>query len=183
VAHSRLPKLRRLNDRPTVIGLTNSAEIMSLLAKGGLAEADVEAIVAGAESRPVPRFSVLRDPSATEALARALAAEVAPLTPTRVLLWAEDDAVLAFVVAKELGCSVTKAGASEGLLECDPPIEKADRVVVLAESFRTAGAFQALRSLAEHHGAGVVAGAALVDTPTLRTEGGGVQVIALVGQA
>jgi hypothetical protein len=156
----------------------NDPRIAGLLREGGLDVEDLSAILVDGGA---PRYKGLRNPAATEELACALAAEVAALAPRRVLLWDDDDDVLlAFVVARELHCLISRAWNFEGLLQCDPPIEGGDRVVVMGESFRNVGSLKALRSLAEIRDSKVVAVAVLIETPVLRAEAGDGRVIALL---
>ena len=142
----------------------------TLLEQGGISAKDLDGIFAGVEGRH-PRFDALRDPGATEELARALAAELAPLAPTRLLLWAdEDDSLLAFIVARELNSEVTTVRNAEGLLDISARITSSDRVAIVAESFRSSDRLQSMRSFVALQGATLVAVATLIDTAFLRAE-------------
>ncbi len=103
-----------------------------------------------------PKFHTFSNPQATYELGRSLAAEIAPLAPTRLVAWSGlDDAVLAFVVSQELGCPITLVWNDEGLLKSSPVLERGDRIVVVGESFRLEDSVNAVRLLAAHVGATV----------------------------
>jgi hypothetical protein len=136
-----------------------------LLGAGGLSVDDLDALGGDGDLSGVPRFRALRSPRATDELGRWLAAEIAPLGPTRLVAWSGlDDTLLVFVISRELGCPVTVVWNDEGLLRSEPPLETGDRIVLVAESFRAVETLDAVRSLAIHRGATVAGSAALVAT-------------------
>jgi hypothetical protein len=156
------------------------AQLETLLAAGGIEPADLSA---ARERRRdwLPRFRSLSDPRATDELARALAERLEPLSISRIVVWDDiDDVLLAFVIANHLGCAVTRAWNSEGLLEVDIPIGGGDRVAVLGASFENTDAATALRSLTELRSASVIAVATLVETAGLSDLEADAEIVALL---
>lgn len=158
--------------------MTSNRELLTL---GGIPEGDIDVLIAGDTEHKVPRFQPLLDPTTTEELGRRLGGEVSSLQPDRLLIAGEaTDQVLAFVVARELGCAVTVVWSSEGLLTHEGEMREGDRVVVISESFRSTDSLHGVGSYISFCGATLAAAAALIDTPMLQREAADLGVRAIV---
>ena len=158
--------------------------IRELLTLGGIPEGDIDVLIAGDTEHQVPRFRPLLDPTTTEELGRRLADEISSLQPDRLLIAGEaTDEILAFVVARKLGCAVTVVWSSEGLLTHDGEMREGDRAVVVSESFRSTDSLRGVGSYIPFCGVTLAAAAALIDTPILQREAAdlGVPAIVLAG--
>jgi adenine/guanine phosphoribosyltransferase-like PRPP-binding protein len=107
------------------------------------------------------RLNLLHDPAATEVVGQWIAGEVRPYEPDCVVVWDEPQAVvLAYVVARELGCAAVRAVEAEGLVELVDAPSPARSAVLVADEFAAENSLAALAGLAERHGLRVVAVAA-----------------------
>lgn len=130
----------------------------------------VDSALAALEEVGAGELSIVNDPAATDTAGRALAAAVSEEAGAADVLAAWDDpgsAVLAHVVAREMGIRVVRASDVEGILELDTHLPAGKTVVLLADVFRSEGALTGLASLVLHRGGRVIAVAALYGTPSL----------------
>ncbi|MET9303680.1 hypothetical protein AB0893_17630 [Micromonospora aurantiaca] len=114
------------------------------------------------------RLNLLTDPSAAEVVGRWIADEVRQYEPTVVAVWDDPQAaVLAHIVAREVGCVVVRVIETEGLVRLvDAPLA-VGRVALLADRFTAENSLGALLGVVENHGLTTVAVAAVVDSEPL----------------
>jgi hypothetical protein len=110
----------------------------------------------------------LADPRATELIARKLSDLLVDLALDCLVI--RDDpqpAVLAHIVARNLGCATMRVYEAEGLVELlDEPTPGA-RAAVIGERFPTENSLSALIGRARHSGLAVVAIVAVTSSPAL----------------
>ncbi|MGW4487238.1 hypothetical protein ACWEOE_25750 [Amycolatopsis sp. NPDC004368] len=107
------------------------------------------------------------DPAATEVVGAALADLLTTPEVDRVAVWhGADDAVLAHVVARQLGATVTRASELEGVVGFHPPVAAGERIALVATAWEPAR-LRTLLNLATTTQAEVVAVAAVLATPAL----------------
>lgn len=133
---------------------------------------------------PAKKINTVGDPAAADAAGRALAAGIRDAAGAAdvVAVWDHaEDAVLAHVVARELGARVVRGSDVEGILELDTEVPTAARAVVLSDAFRHGTALSPLAALLAHRGAEVVAVAAIDATDALDEAPAGAVPVALRG--
>ncbi|MQA82806.1 MAG: hypothetical protein GEV10_30860 [Streptosporangiales bacterium] len=102
--------------------------------------------------------AAMTDPARTERMGTAIATEVAALDASTVVCWdVSEDAVLAHVVARELGVDLVRAVEIEGIVALLQPIVDGARVVLVAETFRARTGLAGLSGVVTHAGGVVVA--------------------------
>jgi adenine/guanine phosphoribosyltransferase-like PRPP-binding protein len=115
------------------------------------------------------KYSGLADPAGAEELAQGLAALVRAVSPTAILVWQDtEDALLGYVVARELSVPVIRAYDAEGLVGHTSGLPDGPRVVLVGDAVREATVVRAVRALAEQRGGSLAATAVLIETPELR---------------
>jgi len=115
-----------------------------------------------------PTLNTDISPPDVEAVGRALAVAVAEHQPDLIAVWhSSDDAVLAHVVARELGASVLRAAELEGVLSFQLDPEPGCRVALLATVWQSARRLDALRSLTNTRGLQVATVAAVLRSEPL----------------
>jgi hypothetical protein len=152
------------------ISVADETELPALLAAGGLTSASPDAGNSNASYDP------LRDPVGATELASVLALRAGPLTPDVVVVWSEPaDAVLGFLVARELGLPVVRTWDNDGLVVFDRELGPLSRALVV-DAVPDQGRILAIRALLNQHHGLLVGVASLVrgDVPT------GVDEVALV---
>jgi adenine/guanine phosphoribosyltransferase-like PRPP-binding protein len=146
------------------------SDVLTLLAAGGVPHEELSNLGETPAARP-SKYDPLRDPRGAEQLGLALAERLRASEPDRILVWDDvEDAVLAWVVARELGCPVVRAMEADGLLDFDGTIADGDRVVVLADAFRQGRILHGMKALVTVNRASVAAVAVLFDTEELYAE-------------
>lgn len=116
------------------------------------------------DSTGTNKINTVGDPAAADVVGRALARRIrdAVQAVDLVAVWDfAEDAVLAHIVARELGARVVRASDVEGILELDTTVPDGARVVLLSDAFRR-GTLSPLAALLAHRG-GVVVAVATVD--------------------
>ncbi|MET7994727.1 hypothetical protein ABZU76_27920 [Amycolatopsis sp. NPDC005232] len=114
-----------------------------------------------------PSLDTPTDPAATEVVGSALAELLAQHTLDQVAVWhGADDAVLAHVVARQLGATVTRASELEGVVGFHPPVTAGTRIALVGTAWEPAR-LRTLLNLAATARAEVVAVAAVLATPAL----------------
>lgn len=112
-------------------------------------------------TEPDGSLNFLADPGATETVGCWLAEQLLPYEPDSVLIWDDPQtAVLAHIVARELGCATVMAVQWEGLVKL-LSAPAGVRGVLLAASFPTDNSFNALIGVARSSGMSVLAAAAV----------------------
>lgn len=111
------------------------------------------------------------EPTRVERVGTSLAEQLRQLQPSVVGCWdSSEDAVLAHVVARELGISTRPAVEIEGIVSLLRPVREGGRVVLVAESFAPRS-LAALAGVMRHAGATVVGvGAVTGPVDTAETE-------------
>lgn len=131
-----------------------------------------------------PTVNTRTDPASTEVIGHALAEALREPAPEHIAIWlSPDDAVLAHIVARELGATVIVATEQEGVLRLQPPPAAGAPVALLASAWRPRQR-RALHALTAATGAEIVAVAAVTNdsaaADTEETDTGGAVVITLV---
>lgn len=109
-------------------------------------------------------YLALRDPDGAERLGSALAEQCRSYAPTGLLTWEEPhDLVLAHIVARTLGIGAVRAYNQDGLVAFQGTFAPTGRVLLVADTYRSAESVRALCSLAGQQGQQVVGAAALRD--------------------
>jgi len=99
-----------------------------------------------------------------------------------VVVWEDiENSVLAHIVARELGVTALRIIDASGVLDYDGSFGDDDRVVIVADAFRSDFPINAMRALIENHGGRVVAFGALINTPALVDAAGSIPVATLWG--
>ena len=120
--------------------------IWDLLARGGLH--------AAAEGPARGRYDGTRDPEGVEDLGVALADALRPHEPTVVMVWeGVADAVLAHVVARELGARIVLAFDADGLVAHTGALARGARVAVLTDTVEQSTTLEAMTTYARQSGA------------------------------
>jgi hypothetical protein len=115
-----------------------------------------------------PTLNTHLDPAALEVVGRGLAEGLRPYAPRQIGVWhSADDAVLAHVVARELGATVVRSFALEGVVGLHPSVRPGTRVAFLATAWEPAQ-LNTLLALATTHRIEVAAVGAVLLTPALR---------------
>lgn len=138
------------------------AAIAKLLSAGGTGLGDLSVRRSG-----IAGYSCLDDPAGAETLGAALAAAAGDSHPTRVLIWEDCPTVLGHIVARELGATLVRGLDASGVLDHEGALASRDRVLLVADSFRSGFALNALLALVGQHRAILVGAAAFVSTPEL----------------
>ncbi|MBI2756244.1 MAG: hypothetical protein HYX52_06000 [Chloroflexi bacterium] len=124
--------------------------------------------VAQPANQLLPKYNALADPPGAEELGRLLAEGIRPLGATIAVVWDDvGDAVLGYVVGRELGVPVVRCYNAEGLVGFVGPLPAASRAVLVADAFRDVADVRAMRALVAQQGGTVVAAAALMATEVL----------------
>jgi hypothetical protein len=156
----------------------NDQDVRSALIAGGIPAEDLD----GDPSNHVAAYSSLLDPPGAEALGRCLSDALHSCQPTRVVVWEDiENSVLAHIVARELGVTALRIIDASGVLDYDGSFGDDDRVVIVADAFRSDFPINAMRALIENHGGRVVAFGALLNTPALVDAAGSIPVTTLWG--
>lgn len=123
--------------------------------------------------------AAMTDPARTEQMGGAIAAEMASLDVSAVVCWdLSEDAVLAHVVARELGVGLVRAVEIEGIVALLQPVAEGARVALVAETFRARTGLAGLSGVVTHGGGTVVAvGAATGAVEATGTEAAGARVV------
>lgn len=127
----------------------------------------------------------LDDPARTERVGSGLAARLSGQGITTVVCWdTSEDAVLAHVVARELGVGLRLANEVEGIITLERPLPDDAVVGLVGEELTARTAVSGLAGVARHSGARVIA-VATVATPAIvaGTEAEGASVITAEGPA
>jgi hypothetical protein len=141
-------------------------DLTALLAAGGVPATYLDPSARDLAADEVPAYNGMLDPSATETLGRALAAELAAYRPTSVLVWENPaDLILAHVVARELSTTVVRAFDADGLVGFTGGFPEHAQVVLLADAFRSQRVVQALAALVRQQRGTLVAIAELFTVP------------------
>lgn len=107
---------------------------------------------------PLATPPLLADPQLVERTGSGLAARLREVAPTAVACWdSSEDAVLAHVVARELGTGVWRATEIEGIVALERELPAGARVALVGERFRTGPAVAGLSGVVVHGGGSVVA--------------------------
>jgi hypothetical protein len=133
------------------------------------AHPDAAAAIAAVTTGPDGLINFLADPAATEVIARLVAEQLSALdVDCLVIRDGTQSAVLAHVVARNLGCSTLRVCEIEGLVEfMDEPMAEA-RTAVIGARFPTENSLGALVGRARHSGLYVAAIVAVTSSPALR---------------
>jgi adenine/guanine phosphoribosyltransferase-like PRPP-binding protein len=138
-------------------------EAAALLAAGGLSRPD-----GSGEAAAPGKYNPLLDPAGTERLGALLAERVRSLDPTVVIAWEDpEDAVLAHVVARELGVRALRAWNADGLVDQSSALNADDRAVLVLDALRDPAAVRAVRGIVERDGAQLAGTAVLALTDQL----------------
>jgi len=114
--------------------------------------------------------SILDDPARTERSGVRLAERLGGRGITAVVCWdASEDAVLAHVVARELGVELRLADEVEGIITLERPLPDGAVVALVGAELTARTAVSGLAGVARHSGARVAA-VATVRTPAIVTE-------------
>lgn len=98
------------------------------------------------------------DPRRTESVGAELARRLPAIDNAVVVCWdVSDDAVLAHVVARELGVPLLRAGAIEGIVELEDALPAGATAVLVAEEFTGRTALAGLAGVVAHGGGRVAA--------------------------
>ena len=115
-----------------------------------------------------PTLNTVASARAVETIGIALAGRLRAARPTGVAIWdSMDEAVLAHVVARELGVTATRAHESSGVVSFSPGPEPGARLAVIATLWKDPQRLEVLLSMAAHRQATVVAVSAVVSSPAL----------------
>lgn len=128
---------------------------------------------------------ILDDPARTERVGIRLAERLGGLGVTAVACWdSSEDAVLAHVVARELGVGLRLANEVEGIITLERPLPDGTVVALVGEELTARTAVSGLAGVARHSGARVIA-VATVRTPAIveDTEAEGASVVTAEGPA
>jgi len=128
---------------------------------------------------------ILDDPARTERVGIRLAELLAGKGVTAVVCWdSSEDAVLAHVVARELGVGLRLADEVEGIITLERPLPDDAAVALVGEELTARTAVSGLAGVARHSGARISA-VATVRTPAIveGTEAEGAPVITAEGPA
>lgn len=129
-----------------------------------------------------PTLNTQASPAAVEIIGRALAEVCRDHRPQRVAVWnTSDDAVLAHIVARELGVPVIRAAEVEGIVFFQPAASPGTRIAVIATAWEPRR-LQTILSLSASTDSEVVVAAAVVATATLQ-EAHAVPTVSLVSGA
>lgn len=121
-------------------------------------------VATGSAGAPTVSVDLAADPALSERLGTQLARLIAPTRPGLVLGWlGPDEAVLAHIVARELGVPVARASLDLGRLTVEPDGWPSDRVALVATSWGRDLPLAPLRKVVGHT-ADVVAAAEIVTT-------------------
>jgi hypothetical protein len=121
------------------------------------------------------RLNLLSDPAAAEVVGRWMADEARAYRPDLVVVWDEPQAaVLAHIVAREVGCAVVRAVVTEGLVVLIDAPRTARRAILVAGEFTAENSLSALLGVVESHGLEAVAAAVAVggESPDNAAAGG-----------
>ncbi len=147
----------------------NDQDVRKSLIAGGVPGDDLDA----RPSNQIGSFSSLCDPQGAEALGRDMAEAFGVHRPTLVVVWEDiENNVLAYIVARALGVKALRVIDASGVLDYEGAFGSDDRVVIVADAFRSEFSINAMRALTEQHGARLVAFGALMSTPALLNAAG-----------
>lgn len=123
--------------------------------------------------------AAMTDPARTERMGKAIATEASALDVSTVVCWdLSEDAVLAHVVARELGVGLVRAVEIEGIVALLQPIADGARTALVAEIFRARTGLAGLSGVVAHAGGVVVAvGSASGAIEVADTEAAGARVV------
>lgn len=111
-------------------------------------------------------YNGLRNPEGAEELGDLLADRLRPHEPAGVVIWQEPQAILlAYVVSRRLGVSAVRTYDADGLVAFDGSFPPGDRIILVADVFRTAETVRAMAALVEQQGKTVVAAGSLSSLP------------------
>lgn len=114
--------------------------------------------------------SILDDPARTERVGTRLADRLSGKGITAVVCWnASEDAVLAHVVARELGVGLRLADEIEGIITLEGVLPDGAVVALVGSELTARTAVSGLAGVARHSG-GRIAAVATVRTPAVVTE-------------
>ncbi len=146
----------------------SDGEIWQLLERGGL-RVEMPAgdgSAEGEENGPprVTKYNGLLDPGGAERLGILLAERAREAHPDLVMVWEDvEDAVLAFVVGRELGVPVIRVVNADGLAESTGEFPPNPKAVLVGDAFTVAQAVAAVSALLDQHGGELAAAVSLVD--------------------
>lgn len=113
----------------------------------------------------------LAQPATTETTGRHLAKQLNEVGAQAVLCWdVTEDAVLAHVVARELGVPLWRAVDVEGMIELARAIPKNTSVVLVADTLRQPTSLAGLMGIVSHHGGRAVGVATARPSTVLSSE-------------
>lgn len=128
------------------------------------------------------RINVVCDPVVAERVGSLLAEALKGHGADVVVSWdGAEDAVLAHIVARDLGVRTAQVFESEGILRLTDPVMKGARALLLADTFRSANSLVGPIGLVHNVGATTVAVGSILSTVHLdAVRAGGIPVVALV---
>jgi len=143
----------------------DSGEVPALLEAGGLSWTQPAADGGPVDPTGLSKYSALSDPDGAERLGLAVAERVRGRGANVVVIWEEpEDAVLAHIVARELGVRTVRTWNEEGLVGHAGTLPDTPRALLLADAFRDVEPLLAMKAFVEQQGGSVVAAGVLVTT-------------------
>jgi hypothetical protein len=110
----------------------------------------------------------VREPGHVEDAGRALAVELAQVETNLVVCWEDPgDAVLAHVVARELGVAISYLSSEEGVFALDSEIDPDSRAVFVTQAVTNNSNLRGIDGLLRHHRIRLVAVAAVEGHPPI----------------
>jgi adenine/guanine phosphoribosyltransferase-like PRPP-binding protein len=149
----------------------SDAEIWQLLERGGL-RAEMPATNGSPDGeaaalRRVRKYNGLQDPSGAERLGVLLAERARGVRPDLVVVWEDvEDAILAFIVGRELGIPVIRVVNADGLAESTREFPPHSRAVLVGDVFTSVQTVGAVDALLDQHGGKLATVVSLVDVGT-----------------
>jgi hypothetical protein len=123
-------------------------------------------------SAGLPKFDPFGDPSATDSLGRALAANLKSVGANVICVWEEpEDLVLGHVLGLAMGLRWTRCVSSDGLVALTGTLPPGARCVIATDAVRAVEPIAAMRNLITMNGGQLVGIAVLVSTPEFETLG------------
>lgn len=141
--------------------------VIAALTKGGMWS--VGEANPARETEGPGKYNAAIDPPGAEMLGKKLAATVASLGATCILLQEDEppDLVLAHVVARELGVTAARASNRDGLIDIAGHLGPDERVLIVADAIRDERVVDALRAAVDRAGSAIAGFAVLVKTQSL----------------
>lgn len=159
--------------RSTSSTVVEAGQVRHLLEAGGMSwPAVVNDGRPAGSAAALPKYSPLSDPIGAERLGATLAERVRAREPNVVVVWEDsEDAILAYIVARELGVRAVRTWNADGLVAHAGSLPPDAQALILADAFRDATPLLAMKAFIEQQGGLVTAAAVLVKTAGVTAAG------------